>query len=551
MYQELRRAVGLSRLFSFDIESEGLNTWDEVYSIAFAVPNGGLFWFKFSEGKIIPILRELLSEPEMTKIAHRIEFEARLLRKYGIRLTPPFEDTKIAQYTMDENKPNSLEDLAYNYLGVELSSFKEVCPSGDWSQVPDVVVKDYNCTDAQVTLALWDKLKDRVPPLYAFEKDLVPLTVEMSFNGIPLDVELLQKLEEEKRGELQSLEEQIYRVVGHKFNLHSSQQLGHVLFEEMQMPILELTPRLGKPATSEVTLRRLAKDYEFPQLLLKYRDEFKLYSTYIVAFLKRCRREDNRLYGVFHPQGTDTGRYSSEKPNLQNIPEYLHSIVKAPKGKKIITADYSQIELRLAACIANEERMIRAFKEGRDIHKETAVLLFNCSEISDEMRKEGKTVNFAMLYRVSPGGLASKLDCYVSEAKGIIDKFNLIYPAFGPWGEKVVEEARTRGFVETFNGRRRRFSPLVFDRFSEREAINFAIQGAAADVIKIAMINLHKQGILNNECKLILQVHDELVFEVNEVCAQDYATQIKEIMQNASSFEVPMEVETVVSDTWK
>jgi DNA polymerase-1 len=551
---DMMMSIGKHNLCALDIETFGLRTHDAVYSVA-VTPAGAYktYWFKWDSEDTRTAIREIMGSSDINVIIQRAEFEARLLRKYGIKLRAPFEDTKLLQFISDENKDNGLKSMALERLNMEMSEYKDVCPGGDWNKIPDVLVEEYNAEDAVAAGKLYEPLLKEVKDqglehLYEMEKQVIPITVEMAYNGMPVSKRVLMRMQREYDDLIMDKVSEIYEGVGHQFNIASNPQLGHILFKEHGLPVQEIKEKSGLPSVDVSTLRTLYEDHdsELANQVLEYRFLTKRKSTYIDSVLKMM--VDGRVYSIFNPFKPETGRMSSEKPNLQNIPPEIRPAYRPGKGRKFLILDYSQIELRIMAHESQDPELLRAYQEGIDLHQLTA------DELNIE-RYDAKTTNFKMLYLASPYNLMDSLGVRLSEARGIIELFYRKYIKVRPWQDMMIDLAQTRGYVETWYGRRRRFSSVIFDDHNAREAVNFPIQGGAGEVIKLAMIDIDKSGILSDDCKMVCQIHDCLIFDVKADSVTEakkkYGYQIKDLMENAvTALTVPIVADMEVKDKW-
>jgi len=407
--------------------------------------------------------------------------------------------------------------------------------------------------------------------VYELEKELVPVLRNMEKTGIKLDVDFLKKLSKKLDTRLEELENKIYKLTGAQFNINSSQQLSEILFKKLKIPTnrLRKTPG-GVISTAASELQKLKGKHKIIDLILEYRELIKLKTTYVDT-LPKLVNDKSRVHTNYHQLGTSTGRLSSSNPNLQNIPirgEWGQEIRKAfiaEKGYKLLSADYSQIELRIAACLANDKKMIQAFKEGQDVHKITAAELNNIpiAKVTPEMRDQAKALNFGVLYGMSVNGFAQSARISYERAKDFIKEYMIDFSGIAKYIKRIKEEAKKKGYVETVLGRRRYLpqidsSNFLVRRAAERMAINMPIQGTAADIIKVAMVNLAKK--LPSKAKLLLQVHDELVLEVKEHKIKETAEIVKKVMENVFNqpifkeikpkFCISLKVDIKIGDNW-
>ncbi len=526
------------------------------------------------EGHVRELLKPLLENEESLKIAHNYKFDQLVLERAGFGLKGPIFDTMVAAYLLDSSQRLKMDNLAKKYLNYEPIPIKNLIGSGksqkSMADVPYKEIKNYACEDADITYRLYEilseKLKedDLLEVAEKIEYPLIPVLARMEKNGILIDTEKLAQFSKELTSDLIDLEANIFDKTGAEFNLNSPQQLGHILFEKMKLPAGKKT-KTGQYSTSEAVLSKLAAEYELPSLVLDYRSLSKLRSTYVDALPKLVNEETGRIHTDFNQTVAATGRLSSSNPNLQNIPirtQRGREIRKAfvpEKDFQILAADYSQVELRVIASISEDENMIRAFKNGEDIHARTAKEIFgleSLEDVSPDQRRKAKEVNFGIPYGVSAYGLASRLGISNSEGKEMIDQYFERFPNIKNYIEDTVQFAKENEYVATLLGRRR-YIPDINSRnwnvrgFAERMAINMPIQGTAADIIKLAMIEIDKYLQQENlKSRMLLQVNDELVFEIHESETDQVPDKIKSLMENAYELSVPLDVEMGLADNW-
>ena len=517
----------------------------------------------------------LLEAESPLKVGHNVKYDLTLLKRHGFSLKGLEGDTMIASYLLDPNRrTHGLDELAEEILGHRMISYREVTQKlkkgESFARVPLEEAKVYACEDAHVTYLLyeyfWPRLKEeglwRV--FEEIERPLIFVLARMEMAGVRVDVPYLEALSQELAGELKELEEKIFALAGERFNLNSSRQLGFILFEKLGLPKLKKTPKKTAYSTDNEVLEELSLHHELPRLVLRYRTLAKLKSTYVDALPKMINPETGRIHTSFNQTVTATGRLSSSDPNLQNIPvrgEEGAKIRKAfvpEEGWLFLSADYSQIDLRVLAHYSGDETLIEAFKRGEDIHRRTAAEIFGVSpeEVTPEMRRMAKTINFGIVYGMSPFGLAKELKIGRREAKAFIERYFERYPGVKRYMEEIVAEARKKGFVETLFGRRRPLPDInspnrVAREFAERTAINTPIQGTAADIIKLAMIRLDKtleeKGL---KTRMLLQVHDELLFEVPSEELEEVKEIVRQQMEGVVELKVPLKVNLAVGKNW-
>jgi DNA polymerase-1 len=490
----------------------------------------------------------------------------------------PHFDTMIAAYLLNpDEKRFNLEELSLKYLGYKMISFDELVNENvplfgnDFSYVPLERAVEYSCEDADVTYRIFRKLGRKIYEnemeklFYEIEMPLIDVLSEMELNGVYFDEEYLKELSKKYQEKMDEIKEKVFEIAGETFNLNSSTQVAYILFEKLNIAPYKKTAT-GKFSTNAEVLEELSKEHEIAKLLLEYRKYQKLKSTYIDSIPLSINRKTNRVHTTFHQTGTSTGRLSSSNPNLQNLPtrsEEGKEIRKAVRPQRqdwwILGADYSQIELRVLAHVSKDENLLKAFKDDLDIHTITAAKIFGVSEmfVSEQMRRVGKMVNFAIIYGVSPYGLSKRIGLSVSETKKIIDNYFRYYKGVFEYLKRMKDEARKKGYVTTLFGRRRYIPQLKSKNGNrvqegERIAVNTPIQGTAADIIKIAMINIHNRLKKENlSSKMILQVHDELVFEVPDNELEIVKDIVKDEMENAVKLDVPLKVDIYYGKEWE
>ena len=518
-------------------------------------------------------IRAVLADPAITKVGHDLKRSVIACRRAGLELAGPFRDAMVASYVLDPGRRRQdLAALATDFLGRDVTPPASVLGTGKkrraFADVPAGEVLSFACEQAELPLEVWAQFAGKLAEqgledlFDDLETPLIPVLADMEMNGVGIDATFFAEMSRRLGGELQLIREDIFRVAGTEFNINSTPQLREILFQRLQLPVLKRT-KTG-PSTDSTVLEELAvRGHELPRLIMEYRQLEKLRSTYVDALPALVNPETRRIHTTFNQTVAATGRLSSSDPNLQNIPirtavgrEIRRGFV-APPGAVLLTADYSQIELRILAHFSGDEVFVRAFSEGKDVHRETAAVIFNVpvDEVTGGMRDQAKTVNFATLYGQGSFGLARQLGISMDEAKRFISQYFERFAGVRRFLDQQVAQARELGYVATLMGRRR-FVPELRARawnvrqFGERVAQNTPIQGTAADLIKVAMIRIGR--ILDGApgVRMVLQVHDELVFEVEEGRVAGVTGTVVEVMESAMELNVPLRVDVGAGKTW-
>lgn len=510
------------------------------------------------------------------KIAHNMKYDLKVLHRYGIHLEGPLFDTMIAQYLINPESKQGMDFLATYYLNYQPISIETLIGKkgknqGNMADLRPEEISDYACEDADITFQLKQILEPEIqkPHLYhlfyEMEMPLVTVLKDVEQEGIAIDTAALDQFSKELDVRITELDKEILSAAGETFNIDSPKQLGEILFEKLKISAKAKKTKTGQYATSEDILQKHEHDHPIIPMILEYRQLRKLKSTYVDPLPTLCDKIDGRIHTNFMQTVTATGRLSSNNPNLQNIPvrtakgrEIRKAFVARSADYQLMAVDYSQIELRIIAALAEDQNMIEAFKNGHDIHAATAAKVFHTtiSEVTREQRSAAKAVNFGIIYGQSAFGLAQNLQISRTEAKQIIDAYFEQYPSIKSYMDKVIAQAREHGYVETIMKRRRYLPDIhsanaVVRGFAERNAINAPIQGSAADIIKMAMVAVHEAMSKSNlKSKMILQVHDELVFDVHHQEVDQMQKLVKEAMESAVDLTVPMEVEMKLAPNW-
>ncbi|MCW3161407.1 DNA polymerase I [Chryseobacterium oryctis] len=565
----------------FDTETTSLNEFEaELVGMSFSYKAGLAYYIPLSEKReevleTLEIFRPFFEKEDVLKIAHNLKFDYKILKQYDITVKGAMFDTMIAHYLLNPDGRHGMDYLSEVYLNYKPVSIETIIgkkgkKQGNFRDADLRTQTDYAAEDADVTFQLYELFapqlrKENLEELfYNIEMPLMEVLAKMELAGISLDEKWLAQESVDLENDLKQLESKIFELSGEEFNMNSPRQLGEILFEKMQLDPKAKKTKTGQYATSEDVLQKLASKHEIIKHILEYRTYQKLKSTYVDALPSQIEKTDNRVHTNFSQTTAATGRLASVNPNLQNIPirtlrgQQIRGAFVSGEGKKIISADYSQIELRLIAEISGEENMIKAFQNGEDIHASTAAKLFKVplEEVSKTQRSQAKTVNFGIIYGQGAFALAEQTGLSRTEAKQMIEAYFENYPKLKEYMAEQVRKAREVGYVETLLGRKRHLKDINSNNFvvrghAERNAVNAPVQGSAADVVKVAMIKIQKE--LEKEklqTRMLLQVHDELIFEapIDEVEVAKNIIKIE--MENAIETQVPLLVEVGVGNNW-
>ena len=579
----LRKAA----LFAFDTETTSLNYMQaRVVGVSFAVEAGTAAYVPFghdyidapeqlSEEQVLGALKPLLEDPDKAKLGQNLKYDANVLKNHGITLRGIAEDSMLESYVLDSTgSRHDMDSLALKYLGESTIHYEDIAGKGakqlSFNQIALEQAGPYAAEDADITLRLHQALSPMLCGDEALERvyrdielPLVPVLSRIERNGALISKAMLAQQSLEIADKLKVLEQQAFDIAGGEFNLSSPKQLGEILFERLNIPVIRKTPK-GAPSTAEEVLVELAHDYPLPQVILEYRGLAKLKSTYTDKLPQLIDENTGRVHTSYHQAVAATGRLSSSDPNLQNIPirsaegRRIRKAFIAPKGYKILAADYSQIELRIMAHLSGDEGLIRAFKNGEDIHRTTAAEVFGVAPeaVSDEQRRNAKAINFGLIYGMSAFGLGRQLHIGRNEAQQYIDLYFERYPGVHRYMEDTRKLAAEKGYVETLFGRRLHL-PEINARngqrrqAAERTAINAPMQGTAADIIKRAMIAVDDYLLSEQpDARMIMQVHDELILEVAEAQLDAVRERVVALMSGAAELAIPLEVGVGVGDNW-
>ncbi len=519
---------------------------------------------------VLHSLKPILENPLKLKVAQNFKFDYQVLKTHGVEVSPLSVDPMIASYLIDPTEGHGMDALAQKYLGHRTIRYEEVTDAGrkSFAEVPLDQALAYSGEDADVTFRLSKIFLQKIKEenlLGVFQKIEIPLVsvlADIELTGIRIDRAWLTYLQNDFSDRMKKSEIKIYELAGEEFNVNSTKQLGKILFEKLSLPVQRKT-KTGYSTDVDV-LTTLAKLHDLPREILAYRSLTKLKSTYVDALLAIADPKTDRVHTSFNQTVAETGRLSSSDPNLQNIPirtedgRKIRRAFIAPEGFQLLSADYSQIELRLLAHVSKDESLVKAFQNGEDVHRMTAATLFGIEpkEVTSEMRSVGKTLNFSVIYGQTPFGLSGQIGVSQAKAKEYIEQYFLKYPGVLKYREEVLKEAREKGEVRTLYGRRRKVPDILSKNmgargFAERIAFNTVIQGTAADLIKLAMIEIDQKFKLQKiKSKMLLQVHDELVFEVCEDELELVKNLVRHEMENIASLSVPLQVDLSLGQNW-
>ena len=576
-----------SSLFAFDTETTSLNYMAaEVVGVSFAVETGAAAYVplahdypgapdQLNRDAALEALKPLLEDEQVAKVGQHLKYDANVLANHGIELRGIHDDTMLESYVIDSaGSRHDLDTLALKYLGQRTIHFEDIAGKGakqlTFNQVPIEQAAPYAAEDAEVTLRIHKQLSEQLeqePALSALylelEIPLVPVLSRIERNGALVCRDTLAAHSQELGERILALESQAHELAGGPFNLGSPKQLAEILFKQLELPVLRKTPK-GAPSTAEDVLAELALDYPLPAVLMEYRGLSKLKSTYTDRLPEMIYPRTGRVHTSYHQAVTATGRLSSSDPNLQNIPirteegRRIRQAFIAPPGNKIVAADYSQIELRIMAHLSQDAGLLTAFAEGLDVHSATAAEVFGVGidAVSGDQRRKAKAINFGLIYGMSAFGLGKQLGIGRNEAQEYIDLYFARYPGVAEYMARTRESAHKIGYVETLRGRRL-YLPEINARnrqrqqAAERTAINAPLQGTAADIIKMAMLAVDDWLATSGmDARLIMQVHDELVFEVEASAVEELCATVTELMSGVGFLDVPLLVEAGAGDNW-
>ncbi|HBY41753.1 MAG TPA: DNA polymerase I, partial [Alteromonas sp.] len=579
-----------AEVIAFDTETTSLNYMEaQLVGVSFSIAEGEAVYIPVAHDYVgvekqvdrdwlLKVLKPLLEDSSIAKVGQNLKYDAHILRRYGIKLRGIKNDTMLASYVFNSvGSRHDMDTLSLQYLNHKPIKFEEIAGKGakqlTFNQIELAQAAPYAAEDADITLRLhhilWDKVHQTGEQLASvltdIEVPLVSILTDMEEYGVKVDAEMLGKQSEEIANKLDELEQKAFEIAGEEFNLGSPKQLQQILFEKLELPVIKKTPK-GAPSTAEEVLQELAHDYPLPDVILQHRSLAKLKSTYTDKLPRMINPDTGRVHTSYQQAVAATGRLSSTEPNLQNIPirtpegRRVRQAFVAEEGFTVVAIDYSQIELRIMAHLSQDASLLRAFAQGQDIHRATASEVFGCSleEVTDEQRRRAKAVNFGLIYGMSAFGLSRQLDIPRHEAQAYMDKYFERFPGVLEYMENTRETAKKQGYVSTLFGRRLPLPEIKASngarrKAAERAAINAPMQGTAADIIKRAMIKvgdwIDEKGC-QSDVRMLMQVHDELVFEIRTEHAESYAKALADVMGEAADLDVPLLAEYGFGANW-
>jgi DNA polymerase-1 len=580
--KDLSKKLKAQKLISFDSETDSVDEVEaNLVGASFSFKEGEAYYVPLAHDELteigyeefIDVIGPILTDKSIGKVGHNIKYDYVVMKQFGIDVAPIAFDTMVAAFLISPiGRAQTLSQLAYEELGISMIDIEELIGKKGKNQLTfnKIAIKEagqYAAEDADITLRLYNKLKselDKIGELTKLAKQmewpLIEVLGDMEYKGVELDVEFLNKLSDKYSTIIEGLQTKIWKIAGGQFNISSPAQLQKILFEKLKIDSTGLKKTKTGISTAASELEKLRGKHEIVDMMFEYRELTKLTTTYVDA-LPKLVKPDGRIHTSYNQTIAQTGRLSSTNPNLQNIPtrteagREIRKAFVAPKGRVFISADYSQIELRLAAALAKDEPMIKAFKSGADIHTATAAEMFGVkqSEVTKDQRYGAKTINFGVLYGMNPHGLSVATGFDYDKAREFIDRYFSLRKGVADYIASVKKFAHDNNYTETIFGRRRpcpdvRSSNFIIRAAAERAAVNMPLQGTAADMMKIAMINIHKK--LPKDADLILQIHDELIVECSQEDAKKVGKIVKDEMEKVHKFDVPIEVEVHHGTSW-
>jgi len=575
------------KLLSFDFETDSPNPHMAVpVGIAFSYKEDNACYLSLAHGDYRPkgainvkeamgLLKDVLEDKNIKKVGQNIKYEYIILKRYGIELKGIYFDTMVASYVLNPSKANhNLDDISLEHLGHKMITYSELVKKDKKkenaiTEVPLAELVEYACEDADITYRLHEVLKDKLIKMSLWklygeiEMPLIEVLASMEINGVSINEEKLKKLSKDLAVSIGKIKTKIIKTAGVEFNINSPKQLSGILFDKLKLPIIKKT-KTGASTDVEV-LEKLSDEHELPGFILKYRELAKIQSTYTDALCSLKNPKTGKIHTSYNQTVTQTGRLSSSNPNLQNIPirsdlgkRIREAFIPSENDYSFLSADYSQIELRVLAHLSHDKVLEKAFRENLDVHSYTASLVYDVDlkDVTPKMRSMAKTVNFSVIYGVSAFGLSRDLHISIKEAKEFIDNYFKRYPEVKAYIDMMIKEAKAEGYVKTLFGRRRyipqiKSSNIQQVNFGKRIAINMPVQGTASDLMKIAMINIyHKLINKSMKSKMVLQIHDELIFEVENNDIEQLKKMVKDEMENVVKLDVPIIADLSIGKNW-
>ena len=579
----LRTKLNKKSFFAFDTETTSLDSMEaKLVGVSFSIKPHEAYYIPInhhdknidiSEKKVLEFLKEVMAESKFTIIGQNIKYDMNVLEKYSIKFNCKIHDTMVMSYVYNSTGKHDLNTLSEKYLNYTTIKYEELAGSGAkqklFSEIDADKATNYACEDADITLRLYnflyEKLSSNKEQLNLYEKIELPLVKILSkieLNGVNINEKSLSQQSKSLGERIKAIEKNIYKLAGKEFNISSPKQLQEIFYDVLKLPIIKKTPK-GQPSTNEDVMLELSNLNELPKLVLDFRNLTKLKNTYTDRLGEQVNQFTKKLHTSYNQTVAITGRLSSSNPNLQNIPirtedgRNIRKTFVASKNHKILSADYSQIELRVMAHLSKDKSLIESFLKSEDIHSETAKEVFSLDkEPTKDQRRAAKTINFGLIYGISSYGLSRQLKIDNNSAKEYIEKYFLRYKGVKKFMDNIKAEAKKNGYVSTILGRRIYLPNITHNNFqirsaSERTAINAPIQGTAADILKIAMIHIDEwMNKSDGKIKMLMQVHDELVFEVENDFLDNAIAKINELMSNCYTLNVPLIVDIGTGDNW-
>ena len=583
-FMKLKKSLSRIKEFSLDLETTSINALDaEIVGIAISYNSDEGFYIPLSHetdidqldlNYVLENLKEILESSKIKKIGQNLKYEILVFKNYSINLGGIYFDTMVASHFLDSSLQSySLDNLSRRFLDHKMLSYKDITKIEkkeiSFKQVPVDVAMSYACEDSDITYKLYcifkDKLldKDLLVQFHKNEMPFVSVLANLESNGVFIDSKKLNDISAKFEKKINKIEKTIYKSIGYEFNINSTLQLRDILFDKLKLKPFKKTKK-GEFSTDSESLQSIEDQHSIVKEILAYRFYSKLKSTYLDSLPELINVNSNRVHTSYNQTGTSTGRLSSSNPNLQNIPiktdegKQIRESFSSPKDDSvIISADYSQIELRLLAHFSSDPTMLKSYKNNEDIHLNTASEIFEVpiNKITSQQRSLAKTINFGIIYGIGPKRLSLQIDSDIKTAKEYIEKYFSRYSRVKNYFEDTISYTRENGYIETILNRKRYLKDINSKNFilrsaNERAAINTPIQGSAADVIKLAMININQDKELKNYAKLVIQVHDELVFECKKDKVDYVSKKVKNYMENSIKIKVPLKVDINKGQSW-